>query len=200
MVSLSLLASGAGRAVGSSGDRLITASLIELGSHSHALDFSGESVGEEAGFYLVNVGLHWVPCRGLYRYVAYGEDFTNGVSTTFDSYVRVRRYRSAPPGLPCHRALPPRTGQGGALVRLTGPAGDLLTFKAADREPDGSFEALLDLGTNPGCDETYIFSAQFVNPRSRRSYHYQFEVLSATAVLDGMAVGVRSCPPADPPR
>ncbi len=184
---------GAAYAIAEDGDRIVGASLVEVRSGVHALDFIGSSVGSEGGIFRVTISLHRVPCPGLYRYVAYGEDLTNSRSTTFDSRVAVRRFGSVPPGLDCGGALPSRTGTAGAFVRLIGSEGPLLTFEASGREPDGSFESRLDLGTVPVCREQYPFVARFFNPRSSRVYRYGFEVLSARATVNGVNQTVRGC-------
>jgi hypothetical protein len=178
---------------GPSGTELISSSLIDLNSTEHILDLSGENRPGFPGSYVVSVTVHRLPCLGKHRYVTFGEDLTNGASTSLEAELRIRRISTTPRRLPCGRPLPPQRASLHAWAGLFNAGGQPVTLMTRSRRSDGSFRAILDLAGALECGKPYRFLVRLVGRRFRRVYRYTVDVLAASAGLDNRVERVDSC-------
>jgi len=183
-------ATGSARAP--AGTKLISASLSNLRSGDRILDLSGENRPGFPGSYVVNVRLHRLPCGGRYRYMTFGEDLTDGASTSLEAELKVRRVGSTPPGLRCGRPLP-RHLRLPVWARLFNADERPLTLTARRRLRKGSVRAILDLAGTLECGKPYSLLVGISVRRTRRVYRYAVDVLAAAASVDNTVERVDNC-------
>jgi hypothetical protein len=164
------------------------------------LKLEGPSLADPGDRYSVALRIDRIPCQGRYSYFARGEDRRFDANTEFEAILRLDRYRTIPPGLPCGQELPAIAGTHGGEVVLANEISTPFRLAVGQRRPGRRFPAELTLNGVVQCTLPYRFRATLVSGRGRREYRYRATFLRARSSVNGRPEEVEGCPMLHPAR
>jgi hypothetical protein len=190
---LSLFGPDGGGAQSSGGLRFVEVTVTGVHDSEPILSLEGSSVTDPGEQFAVDVELYSLPCPGRYHCVAKGEDERFGVSTEFETILKLEGYETAPRGIRCGGALPRTAGSRGGEVVLRGPSDTPFLLDVRPRRRDLSFGALLTLNGVTKCGRAYRFRTTLHNRPGGLEYRYRAAFLRAVSFIGDRSEKVVGC-------